>query len=580
MQRNLSISETDAGGVVGPPCRAGDGQRLAITRPVPAVALLTLLTALLAAQPYAKAQPRFENIAARVGLTEAIPNGGDKTKTWIVETTGSGAAWIDYDNDGLLDAFLVSGSGSPSRLYRNTGQGELTDVTSKTLPPRDGWGQGVCAGDYDNDGFTDLLVTYWGQNSLLRNAAGRRFEDVTSQSGLRQERTRYNTGCAFLDYDLDGDLDLFVANYLRFDFETTPKPGDNPYCFYRNMPVACGPRGLPFDTQLLYRNDGDGTFTNVSDASGVAETSQHYALGVLTGDFNGDGYPDIYVACDRTPSILFINQTDGTFAEEALLRGAALDENGKALSGMGAAAADFNGDGRLDIFRTNFSDERSTLYRNRGEGDFDEATTSAGMAHNTRYVGWGTGFLDFDNDTWPDLLLVNGHVFPEVEALQTDIRYRDRAILYHNQGEGSFADLSEQAGPGILEKHAARGAAFGDYDNDGHVEVLINNQNEPPTLLDQTTTPAGNWIILKLEGSKSNRSAIGAKVQVTTGDRVQMQEVRSGGGYLSQNDLRLHFGLGQAERADQVTIIWPGGQQQIVKGLAANEIHTLRQSEN
>jgi hypothetical protein len=542
--------------------------------------LVLLVAALSIVHAKASAQLRFENVAARAGLTETIPNGGDKSKTWIVETTGSGAAWIDYDNDGLLDAFLVSGPGSPNRLYRNMGNGKLADVTEKTLPDRDGWGQGVCAGDYDNDGFTDLFVTYWGQNALLRNAAGERFEDVAAKAGLTQDRTRYNTGCAFLDYDRDGDLDLFVANYLRFDFESTPKPGDNPYCFYRNMPVACGPRGLPFDTQILYRNNGDGTFSDVSDASGVSKARQHYALGVLTGDFNSDGFPDIYVACDRTASILFINQGGGTFSEEALLRGAALDENGKALSGMGAAAADFNGDGRLDIFRTNFSDERSTLYRNRGEGDFDEATTAAGMAHNTRYVGWGAGFFDFDNDTWPDLLLVNGHVFPEVETLDTDIRYRDQAILYHNQGDGTYADRSTQAGPGIREKHAARGAAFGDYDNDGQVEVLINNQNEPPTLLDQTAPAKANWIILKLEGTPANRSAIGAKVEVRSGNRAQIQEVRSGGSYLSQGDLRLHFGLGQVERADQVTITWSGGQQQTTKALEANRVHVLREAPN
>jgi hypothetical protein len=329
----------------------------------------------------------------------------------------------------------------------------------------------------------------------------------------------------------------------------------------------------------------------------MTQAGKHYALGVLTGDFNNDGFPDIYVACDRTPSILFMNQAGKAFSEEALLRGAALDENGKALSGMGAAAADFNGDGRLDIFRTNFSDERSTLYRNRGEGDFDEATTNAGMAQNTRYVGWGAGFLDYDNDTWPDLLLVNGHVFPEVETLQTDIRYRDRAILYRNQGDGTFVDISEKAGPGILEKHAARGAAFGDYDNDGQIEILINNQNEPPTLLKQTTAAPGNWIILKLgsgekqsqsvaaepgaagaQPAKSNRAAIGTRVEVKTGERTQTQEVRSGGSYLSQSDLRLHFGLGPAETADQITITWPSGRQQSLKAVRANQIQTIKES--
>jgi enediyne biosynthesis protein E4 len=551
--------------------------RYSAPRPKTCLPLLALLLLLPIPPAPAQTHPHFENIAAQAGLTKTIPNGGNQSKTWILETTGSGAAWIDYDNDGLLDAVLVSGPGSPNRLYHNTGKGKFTDVTAQALPNREGWGQGVCAGDYDNDGYTDLFITYWGQNALLHNQAGQRFEDTTTQAKLTQSRNRYNTGCAFLDYDLDGDLDLFVANYLQFDFETTPKPGDNPYCFYRNIPVACGPRGLPFDTQILYRNNGDGTFTDVSEAAGITKAGQHYGLGVLTGDFNNDGYPDVYVACDRTPSILFINQKDGTFSEEALLRGTALDENGKALSGMGAAAADFNGDGRLDIFRTNFSDERSTLYRNRGEGDFDEATTTAGLAHNTRYVGWGAGFLDYDNDTWPDLLLVNGHVFPEVETLQTDIHYRDRAILYHNQGDGTFTDVSESAGPGILEKHAARGAAFGDYDNDGHVEILINNQNEPPTLLKQTTPVEGNWIVLKLEGAAGNRAAIGARVAVKTADRTQNQEVRSGGSYLSQGDLRLHFGLGQAETVDQINIAWPSGRQQTLTEVRPNQIHTIHE---
>ncbi len=535
------------------------------------IAVFSAAVAVSAQQP-----ARFENVAPEAGLTKAIPNGGETTKTWIVETTGSGAAFLDYDNDGLLDALLVSGPGSASRLYRNTG-GKFLDVTQDVLPNREGWGQGVCAGDYDNDGFTDVLITYWGQNSLLRNLGGKRFEDVTQRAALMQDRTRYNTGCAFLDYDRDGDLDLFVANYLQFDFEKTPRPGDNPYCFYRNVPVACGPRGLPFDTQLLYRNNGDGTFTDVSGPAGITRARQHYALGVLTGDFDNDGFTDVYVACDRTPSILFMNRKDGTLSEEALLRGAALDENGNALSGMGAAAADFNGDGRLDIFRTNFSDERSTLYRNRGQGDFDEATTAAGMGHNTRFVGWGAGFLDFDNDSWPDLLLVNGHVFPEVDRLTTDIRYRERPILYHNRGDGSFADVSERAGPGMLEPHASRGAAFGDYDNDGLVEVLVNNQNEPPSLLKQRSRQ-GNWVILKLEGIKSNRSAIGAKVRLAAGGRTQVDEVRSGGSYLSQNDLRLHFGLGTADKVDQLLIEWPSGIRQTLNNLSTRKIHAIREA--
>jgi len=523
----------------------------------------------------------FRNVAASAGLTARFPNGGDKTKRFILETTGSGAAFLDYDNDGLLDIFLVSGEGGVSRLYHNEGNGRFTDVTAKMgLGSATGWGQGVCAADYDNDGYTDLFVTYWGQNHLYRNAGGVRFEDVTERAGLKQNRVRYNTGCAFLDYDNDGHADLFVANYLKFDPAATPQPGENPYCWYRGLPVACGPRGLPFDRNILYRNNGDGTFTDVSDASGISAPDQNYALGVLTGDFNQDGLVDIFVACDQTPSLLYINQGNGKFTEEAVLRGAAFDENGKAMSGMGATAGDYDGDGRPDIFRSNFSDERETLYRNRGSGEFDDVTIPAGLARNTRYVGWGCGFFDFDNDGRPDLLLVNGHVFPEVDRLGIDIHYRDHAILYRNLGDGKFADISQSAGPGILERQSARGAAFGDYDNDGLVEVLVNNQNAAPSLLKQAMRPANHWIALKLVGVRSNRSALGAKVRVTAGPRTQYDEVRSGGSYLSQNDLRLHFGIGAAKRVDAIEIQWPSGERQVLRDVAPDRIALIEEPRN
>jgi hypothetical protein len=514
----------------------------------------------------------FRNVAAKAGLTQVFPNGGVRSKQHIIETTGSGAAFIDYDNDGLLDIFLISGPGGTNRMYRNTGAGRFMDVTAQLHLTHTGWGQGVCAGDYDNDGFTDLLVTYWGQNVLYRNRGGKQFEEVTVAANLRQDRVRYNTGCAFLDYDNDGHLDLFVSNYLKFDPATNPKPGDNPYCWYRGIPVSCGPRGLPFDRNILYHNNGNGTFTDVSEASGIAKPTQNYSLGVLTGDFNNDGKMDIYVACDQTPSILYINQGDGTFEDEALLRGAAMDENGKALSGMGATAADYDGNGWLDIFRSNFSDERETLYRNNRNGEFEDATQTAGMNRNTRFVGWGCGFLDFDNDGWKDLLLVNGHVFPEVDRLNIDVHYQDRAILYRNTGGGKFDDISESSGPGIMERHSARGAAFGDFDNDGTVEVVVNNQNETPTLLKQSSRPAGNWIMVKLIGTKSNRSGIGARVRVITEQRVQTDEVRSGGSYLSQNDLRLHFGIGKSAKIDRIEIDWPSGKHQLERPLYVNQV--------
>ena len=530
---------------------------------------------LLAAALYA---PDFRNIAQQAGLTAIFPNGGTVSKQYIIETTGSGIAFVDYDNDGLLDLFVLSGEGGTNRMYHNEGNGRFRDVTDEVGLRSSGWAQGVCTGDYDNDGFTDLFVTYWGQNHLYRNIQGKRFEDVTAAAHLTQGRVRYNTGCAFVDVDNDGHLDLFVSNYLKFDPATTPKPGANPYCFYRGIAVNCGPRGLPFDHNILYRNNGDGTFSDVSESSGIAAPEGHYSLGVLTGDFNEDGLTDIYVACDQTPSLLYINKGHGHFEEEGVIRGVAFDQNGKAMSGMGAAAADYAGEGRLSIFRTNFSDEYETLYRNRGNATFDDVTLDAGLGQNTRYVGWGAGFFDFNNDGWKDLLLVNGHVFPEVESLHIDIHYRDRAILYENLGNGRFRDVSQSAGPALLEKHSSRGAAFGDFDNDGAVEVAINNQNEAPSLLKQAMKPPGHWVILKLAGTRSNRSAIGARVKLVAGGHEQYGEVRSGGSYLSQSDLRLHFGLGGATRVERIEIAWPSGVKQVLTDESCDRVLAITES--
>lgn len=521
--------------------------------------------------------PSFRNVAAEAGLTRIFPNGGVNSKTYIVETTGSGIAFLDYDNDGFQDLFVVSGPGGSNRLYHNDQKGHFIDVTEEMGLMHSGWGQGVCVGDYDNDGFVDLFVTYWGQNVLYRNVGGRYFEDVTAKAGLTQIGTRYNTGCAFVDFDRDGYLDLFVGNYLHFDFASTPKPGQNPYCWYRGLPVACGPRGLPFETNLLYRNQGNGTFVDVSSASGISKPDQNYSLGVVTGDFDNDGWPDIYVACDRTPSLLYINQHNGKFSEEALLRGTAFDANGNALSGMGVAAADYDRDGWLDIFRTDFSDEHVCLYHNRGQAVFDDMTLPAGLGESTSFVGWGTGFLDVDNDGLADLFWATGHIYPEVEQLKTDIHYRDHAILYRNLGGGKFTDITGLAGPAFKERHSARGVAFADYDNDGAVEIAVNNQNEAPSLFKLSNNPPGSWVILRLEGTRSNRSAIGARVRVTTGNQVQTGEVRSGGSYLSQNDLRLHFGLGKSTIIDRLEIDWPSGTKEFKTGLPINRVLTIRE---
>jgi hypothetical protein len=514
----------------------------------------------------------FQNVAKQAGLTAIFPNGGSVSKQYIIETTGSGIAFVDYDNDGLLDLFVLSGQGGTNRMYHNEGHGHFRDVTTKLGLQSTGWAQGVCAGDYDNDGYTDLFVTYWGANRLYRNVGGRRFADVTAKAHLIQDRARYSTGCAFVDIDNDGKLDLFVSNYLKFDKATTPLPGANPYCFYRGIAVNCGPRGLPFDRNILYKNNGGGTFTDISEESGIASPVGHYSLSVLTGDFNEDGLADIYVACDQTPSLLYINKGHGKFEEEAVIRGVAFDQNGKALSGMGLSEADYSGDGHASIFRSNFSDEFETLYHNRGEGNFDDVTLDAGLGQNTRYVGWGTGFFDFDNDGWKDLLLVNGHVFPEVDKLHIDIHYKDRAILYQNLRDGKFRDVTNDAGPALSELHSARGAAFGDIDNDGTLEIAVNNQNEAPSLFKQAHKAEGHWLILKMTGTKANRSAIGTRVKVLTRDHSQSGEVRSGGSYLSQSDLRLHFGLGASAVADRIEVTWPGGAHQVTEHQAADRI--------
>jgi hypothetical protein len=420
-------------------------------------------------------------------------------------------------------------------------------VGSRLGLTRSGWGQGACAADYDNDGYTDLFVTYWGENILYRNRAGRRLEPVT----LPDRSVRYSTSCVFFDYDRDGDPDLFIGNYLQFDFANTPLPGANSFCFYRGMPVNCGPRGLPFARNVLYRND-NGVFTDVSVKSGIAAPDRNYSLGAVATDVDSDGWPDLYVACDQTPSLLYINQRDGRFVEEGLVRGVALDENGKALSGMGVAAADYDNDGHIDLFRTNFSDERVTLYRNRGDGNFDETTTAAGLGINTAYVGWGTAFLDFDNDGNSDLIQVNGHVFPETG------RYRQRPIIYRNSG-GRFAEV-----PGPPELHSGRGLAVGDLDNDGALEVVINNQNEPPSLWRLPSKPAGNWVMFDLP--------LGSRVKLTTGTVTQTGEVRAGSSYLSQHDRRLHFGLGAARVIDSVEILSAGGKRRLLRNQPVNRI--------
>lgn len=529
---------------------------------------------------------KFENIAPRAGLTTPTVYGGRTGNKYILETTGCGAAFFDYDHDGWLDIFLVNGqtlhgAKSPiptNRLLRNNRDGTFTDVTVKAGLVRSGWGQGVCIGDYDNDGFDDLFVTYWGHNVLYHNNGDGTFSDVTEKAGLRSEEIRWGAGCAFLDYNRDGYLDLFVANYIDFDLENAPLPG-SAGCIYHALAVNCGPKGLPKAKNLLYKNNGNGTFTDVTQICGIASAPASYSLGVLVADFNNDSFPDIYVANDSEPSYLFWNKGGGTFVEGGMAAGVATSADGRTQSGMGVTAGDYNCDGLLDIFKTNFSDDMPNLYHNLGGGFFEEVTTATGLGFHTLYLGWGCGFFDADNDGWTDILYVNGHVYPEIDRLKAAVAYRQPMVLYHNLQGARFEDVSNLAGPAFSERLVARGCAFGDFDNNGTVDVLVNPINDVPRLLRCDSTSGNNWITLKLIGTKSNRSAIGARIRCVTGGHQQIDEVRSGGSYMSQNDLRIHFGLGKAQRVDLLVVLWPSGQVDRSKNLAPNQIMTIHEGQ-
>ncbi|HYP28584.1 MAG TPA: CRTAC1 family protein [Blastocatellia bacterium] len=535
-------------------------------------------------------QVTFVDVARTSGLTEPIVYGGTDRKRYIIETNGCGVAFIDYDNDGWVDILLLNGTrleGFPKgkeptvRLYRNKRDGSFTDATSASGLARTGWASGVCAGDYDNDGFEDVFITYWGQNVLYHNDGKGRFTDSTAKAGLAVKGTRWGSGCTFIDYDRDGDLDLFVANYLIFDPDKVPEPGKGANCLWKGVPVNCGPKGLPTDSNLLYRNDGGGAFTDVSQASGVGKVGNRYAMTAVLTDFDNDGWPDIYVACDSTASILYRNKGDGTFEDVALETGSAYSEDGQAQAGMGVAVGDYNGDGLLDIFKTHFADDLPALYKNSGRGFFEDASRAAGFDH-TKYIQWGTGLSDLNNDGWPDIFTVTGNVYPEVEKVFKEYPHRSPRLIYRNLGNGRFKDATDECGPGARAAHSSRGSAFGDYDNDGDIDVLVMNMNEPPSLLRNDYTNGGkrganNWLKLKLIGVKSNRSAIGARVRVKTGGRLQTQEVTSQTSYYSHNDLRLHFGLGESGKAEQVEIRWPNGQTETVKDIAANQIVTIKE---
>ncbi|HEV2468123.1 MAG TPA: CRTAC1 family protein [Candidatus Sulfotelmatobacter sp.] len=535
----------------------------------------------------------FINVARESGLNAKTIYGGEHKNKYLLETTGCGVAFYDYDNDGWLDIFLVNGTrleGFPagsqptSHLFRNNRDGTFTDVTAKAGVAHYGWGQGCCIGDYDNDGWDDLFVSYFGKNVLYHNNGDGTFTDVSAKAGIEGNGKRWNTGCAFVDYDRDGHLDLFVANYIDMDLATAPVPESGP-CLYKSIMVACGPPGLQGGKNILYHNNGDGTFTDVSEKSGILGANGTYGLGVLTADFDNDGWPDIYVADDSTPSALYQNKKNGKFQDIAIEAGCALSPDGKPQAGMGVSAADYDMDGNLDIVKTNFAGDTPSLYHNLGSANFEDTTFTAGLGAHTQFLGWGCGFFDMDNNGWPDILICNGHVYPEVEQLKTEAGYAQRKLVYQNLRNGHFADISFQVGPGISEPNASRGAAFGDFDNDGDIDVVVNTVNGYPQLLRCDSKLDHNWIKVRTIGTKSNRSGIGARIVCEThppGESKphrQIDEVRSGGGYFSQNDLRVHFGLGKADKVDLLEVRWPSGQVDTLKDVKANQVVYVKEGE-
>jgi hypothetical protein len=535
----------------------------------------------------------FVDVAAGAGLHAPVIYGGVESKKYILEATGCGCAFIDYDNDGWIDIFLLSGTrldgdppGATNRLYKNNRDGTFSDVTEKAGLKAVGWASGVCIGDYNNDGFEDIFCTYFGQNRLYRNNGDGTFTDVTKAAGLwngqlgndhtYNDQPRWGAGCSFLDYNRDGHLDLFVSNYVRFSFEHAPVPGENVNCNWKGVPVECGPRGLPTGRHSLYRNNGDGTFTDVSQQSGIANATECYGMTVVAADLDEDGWTDILVACDSTPSLLFMNNHDGTFREEGVLRGVALSDDGMEQAGMGVGVGDYDPDGHLDLFKTHFAEDANGLYHNDGKGNFDDLTRSSRLAVDTRYICWGAGIVDLDNDGYPDLFMVTGNVYPEVERKLPQYPNKSPRAVFRNLGNRTFEELGAEAGPGVTDAHCSRGCAFGDFDNDGDLDILIVNMNEPPSLLRNDIKGKQNWIKVKLEGVKSNRSAIGARVLAHYGGKVQAQAVLSQSSYYSCNDSRLHFGLGGFASVD-LDIYWPNGLHEKYKGLAANQLITLRE---
>lgn len=502
-------------------------------------------------------------------------------KRYIVESMSGGVAVFDYDNDGYLDIYFVnsltvdllkSNGKTKSALYHNNGNGSFTDVTDKAGVGDIGWGMGVAVADYNNDGFDDLYVTCVGPNHLFKNNGNGTFSDVTQKAQVGDPR--WSAGAAFVDYDNDGYLDLFVSNYVAFDFNKLPEFGKSKLCQYKGVAVQCGPRGLPGDGDTLYHNNGDGTFTDVTKKAGVTDPEGYYGMGVICSDFDQDGLIDIYVANDSTPNFYYHNNGDGTFKDLGFTSGTAVNENGSEQGSMGVTVGDYDHDGKLDLFVTNFDDDYNTLYHNDGRNSFTDVSYAAKVAAvSLPYVGWGTKFFDYDNDGWVDLFVANGHVYPQIPT------YRQRNFVHKNNRDGTFTELGAELGAPFLQKRAARGVAFGDLDNDGDVDVVINNLDGAPQLLRNDGGNANNSVLIKTIGVKSNRDGIGARIKIVSGDLTQIDEVRSGDSYISQSDLRLHFGLERRKKIDLVEIRWPSGLIEAIKDASVNKILTIKEGQ-
>jgi enediyne biosynthesis protein E4 len=527
----------------------------------------------------------FRDIAEQAGLTAENVTGNAEKKNYILETTGNGVVIFDYDNDGLMDIFLPNGTTldgdgrgktSTGHLYHNLGNLRFEDVTEKAGLGKVGWAQGGCAADYDNDGYSDLFVTHYGQSILYHNQGNGTFKDVTEAAGLKSNAIRWDTGCSFLDYDLDGKLDLVVSGYVEFDRSKIPVPGASGYCMWKGIPVMCGPRGLPPGRNFLFHNDGSGKFSDVSEKSGIGKPTGCYGFTALASDFDNDGYPDIYIACDSRPSLLYHNLKNGTFEEVGITSGVALNDAGQEQAGMGVAVTDYDEDGYFDIAKTNFSDDVPNLYHNDHDLTFNDRVYESGLGVHTQSLGWGIQFIDVDNDGRKDLLIVNGHVYPEVERGPLNYKYRQPRLFYWNVGGGKFKDMSMTASAGISTPWVSRGSAVTDLDNDGSLEVVINNMDARPSLLKNYGTKK-NWLLVRCVGTTSNHDAVGARVYVYAANRRISGEIETGSSFLSQNDPRIHAGLGDSTSYDRIEVQWPGGAREVFGGGKANQIVTLKQ---